>query len=119
MTKKAKITLIAALAMTRLAATPAFGQSFNGSYETGNVLPFTYQSTASNAAVRRAGARAARGNGMNSFAMEPRAQSDSNSNRYNASRVPPFDYRGTSDYPWGPGYNFPYPNRPYGDPDQW
>ena len=36
------------------------------------------------------------------------------------SRVPAFDYRrGTSDYPFGPGINFPYPNRPYGDPDRW
>jgi hypothetical protein len=37
----------------------------------------------------------------------------------NASRVPRFDYRGSSKYPWGPGYNFPYPDRPYGDPDHW
>jgi hypothetical protein len=27
--------------------------------------------------------------------------------------------RGTSAYPFGPGVNFPYPNRPYGDPDPW
>lgn len=37
-----------------------------------------------------------------------------------SSRVPPFDYRrGTSDYPFGPGINFPYPDRPYGDPSRW
>jgi hypothetical protein len=37
-----------------------------------------------------------------------------------SSRVPQFDYRrGTSEYPYGPGYNFPYPDRPYGDPDHW
>jgi hypothetical protein len=39
---------------------------------------------------------------------------------YDSSRVPAFDYRsGTSDYPFGPGINFPYPGRPYGDPDRW
>jgi hypothetical protein len=35
------------------------------------------------------------------------------------SRVPAFDPRGTSAYPFGPGINFPYPDRPYGDPDKW
>jgi hypothetical protein len=39
---------------------------------------------------------------------------------YDSSRVPPFDYRrGTSDWPFGPGINFPYPDRPYGDPNRW
>ena len=39
---------------------------------------------------------------------------------YNSSRVPAFDYRrGTSDYPFRPGINLPYPDRPYGDPDRW
>jgi hypothetical protein len=35
------------------------------------------------------------------------------------SRVPAYDPRGTSAYPFGPGNNFPYPDRPYGDPDKW
>src|SRR5262249_48571134 len=36
--------------------------------------------------------------------------------RADASRAfPP----GTSAYPWGPGRNFPYPDRPYGDPDRY
>ncbi len=36
------------------------------------------------------------------------------------SRIPAFDHRtGTSAYPFGPGYNFPYPDRPYGDPGHW
>ena len=35
------------------------------------------------------------------------------------SRVPAYDPRGTSAYPFGPGINFPYPDRPYGDPDKW
>jgi hypothetical protein len=39
---------------------------------------------------------------------------------YNPSRIPPFDYRnGTSNYPFGPGYNLPYPDRPYGAPGRW
>jgi hypothetical protein len=37
-----------------------------------------------------------------------------------APRSPRLDYRyGTSAYPYGPGANFPYPDRPYGDPDHW
>ena len=36
-----------------------------------------------------------------------------------SQRVPAFDPRGTSAYPFGPGVNFPYPDRPYGDPDHW
>jgi hypothetical protein len=37
-----------------------------------------------------------------------------------APRSSRFDYRyGTSAYPFGPGANFPYPDRPYGDPDHW
>jgi hypothetical protein len=35
------------------------------------------------------------------------------------SRVPAFDLSGTSRYPFGPGINFPYPDRPYGDPGKW
>lgn len=38
---------------------------------------------------------------------------------YNSSSVPPYDPRGTSAYPFGPGVNFPYPDRPYGDPGRW
>ena len=33
------------------------------------------------------------------------------------SQPPVLDYRrGTSNWPYGPSYNFPYPDRPYGDP---
>jgi hypothetical protein len=35
------------------------------------------------------------------------------------SRVPAYDPGGTSAYPFGPEINFPYPDRPYGDPDHW
>lgn len=35
------------------------------------------------------------------------------------SRVPAFAPTGTSAYPFGPGINFPYPDRPYGDPSRW
>jgi hypothetical protein len=38
---------------------------------------------------------------------------------YDSSVVPPYDPRGTSAYPFGPGINFPYPDRPYGDPGRW
>jgi len=34
-----------------------------------------------------------------------------------SSHPPHFDYRtGNSNWPYGPGYNFPYTDRPYGDP---
>jgi hypothetical protein len=37
--------------------------------------------------------------------------------RNRSSHPPAFDYRrGTSNWPYGPGYNFPYSDRPYGDP---
>src|SRR5262245_5772088 len=39
--------------------------------------------------------------------------------RADASRMPAFYSGGTSSYPWGPGRNFPYPDRPYGDPDRY
>jgi hypothetical protein len=82
-----------------IVATPAFAQSFDPDDGTGNVLGFSYQSTA------------AHQSGLHSFALAPERR---------PSRVPQFDYRhGTSEYPYGPGYNFPYPDRPYGDPDHW
>jgi len=93
MINKAKLALIAALTVTRLAATPAFGQSYDEDDGTGNVLPFSYHQIAPEQASHHTPFHAARRNGMNSFAMEPRAQSDSNSNPYSASRVPPFDPR--------------------------
>ena len=89
-----------------LVATPAFAQSFDPDSGTGNVRAFSYESTA-----LRNDKTAARQHGLNSFAMRP---------NFRSSRVPQFDYRhGTSEYPYGPGYNFPYPDRPYGDPDHW
>lgn len=71
---KTKFAIIAALAVTRLAATPAFGQSFSAGYGTGNVLPFNSTFAASAVASHHASAHAARRNGQNSFAMEPRQQ---------------------------------------------
>jgi hypothetical protein len=67
---KAKFAIIAALALTRLAATPAFGQSFSAGYGTGNVGTVAAPAVASH----HASAHAARQNGLNSFAMEPRQQ---------------------------------------------
>jgi hypothetical protein len=115
MINRAKFALIGAVTAV-LFASPVLAQSFNEDDGTGNVLPLSSQSEN---ASHHAAIHAARRNGMNSFAMEPRHRSDSSSNPYIASRVPLFDPRGTSDYPWGPGYNFPYPDRPYGDPDHW
>lgn len=71
---KTKFAIIAALALTRLAATPAFGQSFSTGYGTGNVLPFNSTVAAPAVASHHASAHAARRNGLNSFAMEPRQQ---------------------------------------------
>jgi hypothetical protein len=76
MTNRAKLALIAALAVTRLAATPAFGQSFDEDDGTGNVLPFSSQSIAPEKVSHHATVHAARRNGMNSFAMKPRPQSN-------------------------------------------
>jgi hypothetical protein len=71
---KTKFAIVAALALTRLAATPAFGQSFSTGYGTGNVLPFNSTVAAPAVASHHASAHAARRNGLNSFAMEPRQQ---------------------------------------------
>jgi hypothetical protein len=51
---------------------------------------------------------------------QPRAAKSSGSaNSWNGLAIRPYSPNGTSDYPWGPGYNFPYPDRPYGDPGRW
>jgi hypothetical protein len=39
--------------------------------------------------------------------------------RADVSRIRAFAPGGTSGYPYGPGINFPYPERPYGDPDRY
>jgi hypothetical protein len=39
--------------------------------------------------------------------------------RANVSRMPAVAPGGTSRYPYGQGVNFPYPDRPYGDPDRY
>ena len=118
MVKKAKLALIATVVLVGLAS-PALPKSFDEDDGTGNALPFSSRRVAPENASLHAVVHAARRNGMNSFSMEPRAESNSNSNPYHAPRVPAFDPRGTSAYPFGPGINFPYPDRPYGDPDHW
>ena len=75
MTNKATLALIATLAVTSLAATPAFAQSFDEDDGTGNVLTLSAQSTAPHVAVRHASARTTHRNGLDTFAMEPRRQS--------------------------------------------
>jgi hypothetical protein len=89
-----------------IVATPAFAQLFDPDNGTGNVLAISHKSTAP-----QNHKTAARQSGLRSFALVPER---------GPSRVLQFDYRhGTSEYPYGPGYNFPYPDRPYGDPDHW
>lgn len=52
-----------------------------------------------------------------SSAKETRSET---TDRYDPSRNPPLDHRrGTSSYPYGPGFNLPYPDHPYGAPDRW
>jgi hypothetical protein len=38
---------------------------------------------------------------------------------WRGSALPSYSPTGTSAYPWGRGYNLPYPDRPYGDPGKW
>ena len=59
MINKAKLALIAAAVAVSFAS-PALAQTINGGDETGNASPYSYQPAASDAAVRHAGARAAR-----------------------------------------------------------
>ena len=96
--------LLTTVALLAVIATPTFAQSYDPDGGTGNVLAFGHTPTApEKTEVRQSG--------LHSFAMVPES---------GLSRVPQFDYRrGTSNYPFGPGYNFPYPDRPYGDPDHW
>ena len=98
--------LLTTVALLAVIATPTFAQPFVSDNGTGNVLTFSHKSNApqdDKTVVRQSGLR--------SFAMVP---------AHGLSRVPQFDFRrGTSSYPFGPGYNFPYPDRPYGDPDHW
>jgi hypothetical protein len=80
---KAKLTFIfiAVLAATRLAATPAFGQSYNAGYGTGNLLPFRAQPVTPELRSNHSRARAASHHkALNSFAMEPRSPSEMDAN---------------------------------------
>ena len=76
MTNKAKLALVATLAVMRLAATPALGQSYSAGYGSGNELPFNSQSLAHRNAPRHATIHAARRNGLHAYGMEPRPQSN-------------------------------------------
>ena len=99
------LTTVALLTVTVM-GTPTFSQSFDSDNGTGSVLTFSHKSNA-----HQDDKTVVRQSRLHSFAMVP---------AHGLSRVPQFDYRrGTSNYPFGPGYNFPYPDRPYGDPDYW
>ena len=113
--QESQLALIATVALVGLAS-PALPQPFDENEAIGNLLPFNSHRVAPENVSLHAVVHSARRHGLNSFAMEPRARSDSNSHPYNASRAPAFDPRGTSAYPFGPGINFPYPDRPYGIP---
>ncbi len=76
MTDKAKLALVAAVTAVTFAS-PTLAQTINGGDETGNASPYSYQPAASDTAVRHAGARAARRNGLDAYAMERRPQSNS------------------------------------------
>jgi hypothetical protein len=76
MTDNAKLALVAAVTAV-IFASPTLAQTINGGDETGNASPYSYQPAASDTAVRHAGARAARRNGLDAYAMERRAQSNS------------------------------------------
>jgi hypothetical protein len=47
----------------------------------------------------------------------PRKHSKPPATKNRQVQPPSFDYRrGNSNWPYGAGHNFPYPDRPYGDP---
>lgn len=96
-------TFLSTVALLTVIVTSAFAKSFDPAKGTGNVLASSQNALANEKTAVRHG-------GLHSFGMVPPLES---------SRVQPFDNRGTSEYPFGPGYNFPYPDRPYGDPDHW
>ena len=72
MIKRAKLIFVA-LAAARLAVTPALVQSFDPDEGTGNVLPLSSQSVATEIAPHHPTAHATRRTGMDSYAMEPRS----------------------------------------------
>jgi len=84
MTVKAKLALVVAVAAV-IFASPALAQTINGGDETGNASSYSYQPAASDAAVRHAGARAARRNGLDAYAMQRRLQ---HSNSAPRTRMP-------------------------------
>jgi hypothetical protein len=67
MSVKSKLVLLSMIAMIGTAS-PAFAQSFSAGRGTGNVLPFGFQSTAS-----QNGQMAVRGSSLHTYAMAPGA----------------------------------------------
>jgi hypothetical protein len=76
MIDKAKLALVGAVAAV-IFASSALAQTINGGDETGNASSYSYRPAASDAAVRHAGARATRRNGLDAYAMERRSHSNS------------------------------------------
>ena len=75
MINRTKLAVIFAVVMAPLAATSALAQSFDPDAGTGNVLPISSQPAPGTMGAHHAMAHAARRNGMNSYAMDPPAQS--------------------------------------------
>src|SRR5215468_6642970 len=73
MTDKVRLALVGAIAAV-IFASPALAQTINGGEETGNASTYNYQPAGSDAAARHASARAARRNGLDAYATEPRPQ---------------------------------------------
>jgi hypothetical protein len=80
MTTISKLALIAAITAVGIAS-PAFAQSFDPEFGTGNVLPFSIEAAAPHAAVTPGvhGKISARARGLHSFAMVPGSQPAFNS----------------------------------------
>ena len=76
MTDKARLVLVGAIAAV-IFVSPALAQTINGGDETGNASTYNYQPAGSDAAARHASARAARRNGLDAYATEPRPQPNS------------------------------------------
>jgi hypothetical protein len=77
MMNRTKIIIFTLAAVLRLAATPAFAQSFDADEGTGNVLPISGQPVAAEIESHHGAVHTTRRNGMDSYAMEPRAPSNS------------------------------------------
>jgi len=80
MKRRTKFILFAALAATRFFSAPAFGQSFGADLWADNASRAHSPSTPPGPVSHRGPRRITQRGGLNSYAMQPRSQSDFNSN---------------------------------------